>query len=116
MMKNITLIIGIILFVANLLFGSILSFYPSFNMWLNCGVIAATTILIYMLGIITLRDGFRISLSMLFGILGFIDFFLGLFAPQHYENNWYLITIIVIVAFEAILLTITLIISKTINN
>jgi len=55
-MKNITLITGIILLVANLLFGSILSIYPAFNMWLNCGVIVATTALIYMLGIITLTN------------------------------------------------------------
>jgi hypothetical protein len=40
---------------------------------------------------------------------------LGLFAPQRYENNWYLIAIILIVAIEAILLTITNIISKTIK-
>jgi len=114
-MKNITLITGIILLVANLLFGSILSVYPNFNMWLNCGVIAATTILIYFLGIITLKDGFRISLSMLFGIFGFIAFILGLFAPQQYIDNWYLIAIILIVALETILLTITHIISKNIN-
>ena len=114
-MKNITIIVGFILLIANLLFGSILSFYLSFNMWLNCGVIAATTALIYLLSIITIKDGFRISLSMLFGTFGVIEFILGLFAPQHYENNWYLIAIIIIVAFEAIVLTITHIVSKTIK-
>jgi hypothetical protein len=114
-MKNITLIIGIILFLANLLFGSILSVYPTFNMGLNCGVIAATTALLYVLRCITLKDGFYISLSMLFGIFGFIEFILGLFAPQRYENNWYLIAIILIVAIETIILTITNIISKKIE-
>ena len=114
-MKNITLIIGIILLVANLLFGSILSVYPTFNMWLNCGVIAATTALLYILKSIQLKDGFYISLSMLFGIFGFVAFILGLFAPQRYTDNWYLIAIILIGVFEAILLTITHIISKTIK-
>jgi hypothetical protein len=109
------LITGIILLIANLLFGSILSVYPAFNMWLNCGVIAATTALIYMLRQITMKDGFYVSLSILFGIFGFMEFILGLFAPQRYENNWYLIAIILIVALEAILLTITNIISKTIK-
>ena len=46
-MKNITLITGIILLVVNVLFGSILSSYPAFNMGLNCGVIVATTVLLY---------------------------------------------------------------------
>jgi hypothetical protein len=111
-MKNITLIIGIILFLANLLFGLILSAYPTFNMGLNCGVIAATTALLYTLRVITLKDGFYISLSMLFGMFGFIEFILGLFAPQQFENNWYLIAIILIVVIEAVILTVTHIVSK----
>ena len=115
-MKNITLIIGVILLVANLLFGSILSFYPSFNMWLSCGVIAATTTLLYIIKSIQLKDGYYIPLYMLFSIFGFIKFLLGLFAPQHYENNGYLIIIILIVTFEAIVLTITHIVSKRIDN
>lgn len=114
-MKNITLIIGIILLLANLLFGSILSAYPAFNMWLNCGVITATTILLYLLRCITLKDGFYVSLSMLFAVFGFIEFILGLFAPQQYENNWYLIAIIFIVVIESVILAITNIISKKIK-
>jgi hypothetical protein len=114
-MKNITLIVGIILLIANLLFGSILSIYPAFNMWLNCGVIVAGTVLLYTVGQIALKDGFKISLSFLFGTLGFICFILGLFTPQQYTDNWYLIAIILIVAFEAIILTVAHIISKTIK-
>jgi len=112
-MKNIVLIAGIILLAANLLFGSILTVYLNFNMWLNCGVIAATTALLYVVGQITLKDGFKISLSFLYSTLGIIIFILGLFASQQYTDNWYLIAIILIVAFEAIVLTITHIISNT---
>jgi hypothetical protein len=114
-MKNITLITGIILTIANLLFGSILSVYPAFNTGLNCGVIIVTTALLYILKSITLKDGYYISLYIIFGILGFIEFVLGLFAPQRYTDNWYLISIILIVAFEAIVLVITNIVSKKIN-
>ena len=111
-MKIITLIIGIILLVVNLLFGAIVSSYPSFNMWLNCGVIVETTALLYLLRAITLKDSFYISLYMLFGILGFIAFILGLYAPQKFADNWFLITIILIMAFEAIVLSVTHIVSK----
>ena len=114
-MKNITLITGIILLVANLLFGTILSRYESFNMWLNCGVIAATTALLYLLKIIRLKDGFYISLYMLFSVLGFIIFILGLLTPQKYEDNGYLVAIVLIVVVEAIILTITHITSKTVE-
>ncbi len=111
-MKNITLITGIILLLANLLLGSTLSAYPAFNMWLNCGVIATTTTLLYILRCISLKDGFYISLSMLFGTLGIAEFILGLFAPEQYKNNWYLIAITFIVVIEAVILTITSVISK----
>ena len=115
-MKNITLITGIIILTSNLLFGSILSSYPTFNMWLNCGVIAVTTVLLYLIGQITLKDGFKISLTFLFGFLGFIEFILGLFTPQRYTDNWYLITIILILVFEAIILTLTHITSKSVKK
>ncbi|MDR1116124.1 MAG: hypothetical protein LBL33_08285 [Tannerella sp.] len=114
-MKNITLITGIILLVANLLFGSILTDYPIFNMCLNCGVIIATTVLLYLLKTIQLKDGYYISLFMLFGLFGFIEFILGLFAPQRYTDNGYLIAVILIVAFEAIVLAITHTVSKKID-
>jgi len=114
-MKNITLITGIILLLANLLFGSILSIYPLFNMLLNSGVIIATTALLYIVGRITLKDAFKISLTFLFGFFGFIVFILGLFAPQKFTDNWYLISIILIITFEAIVLTITHIVSKKID-
>jgi hypothetical protein len=111
-MKNFFLITGIILFVANLLFGSILSFYPIFNMLVNCGVIAATTALIYALTVTKLQDGFRIPLTIIFSILGFVEFLLGLFAPQQYENNWFLIVIVLFVVFETIVFVLCNKISK----
>jgi len=114
-MKNITLITGIILLVANLLFGSMISSYPTFNMLLNCGVIIANTVLLYVVGQIALKDGFKISLSFIFSVMGFIIFILGLFAPQRYEDNLALMAILLIVVFEAIVLTITYIVSKKTN-
>ncbi|MDR1757759.1 MAG: hypothetical protein LBR51_02195 [Bacteroidales bacterium] len=112
MTKNIVLITGIILLVANLLFGSVLSAYSTFNMLLNCGVIIANSLLLYLLTCITLKDGFRISLSSLFSFLGFVEFILGLVAPQRYEDNGCLLAVILIVAFEAIVLVITNMVSK----
>jgi hypothetical protein len=114
MTKNIVLITGFILLIANLLIGSILSVYPAFNMLLNSGVIIANTVLLYLLSIITLKDGFRISLSFLFSFFGLVEFILGLIAPQRYEDNGYLLAVILIVAFEAIVLVITHLVSKNV--
>ena len=114
-LKNATLITGFILLVANILFGSILSIYPTFNMWINCGVIAITTILIYALSHIALKDAFKVSLSFLFSTLGFVIFVIGLLMPQRLEDNLHLVAIILIVAFQAIILTVANIVSKKIN-
>ena len=114
-MKNITLITGFIMLIANLLFGSILTIYPTFNMLLNSGIIIATTILIYAVGQIALKDAFKISLSFLFSTIGTILFILGLFTPPRYTDNLFLAAIILIVAFQASVLTITHIVSKKVN-
>jgi tellurite resistance protein TehA-like permease len=114
MMKTVILITGLILFITNLLFSSIIHVYPIFNVGLNCGVIVVTTLLLYIVNHIRLKDGFRTSLFMLFCIFGLVEFILGLIAPQHYKGNWYLIVIIFIVAVESIILVITNIVSKKI--
>ena len=113
-MKNLTLTVGLIFFVANLLFGLILTAYPTFNVCLNSVVILATTGLLYAMRRIGLRDAFYISLSMIFCFLGFVEFVLGLFAPDRFQNNWYLIVVILLLVFEAVLLTVTHRISKSI--
>ena len=114
-MKNIILITGIIFLVTNLLIGMIISFYPNFNMWLNCVVIGTNTILLYSLNMITLKDAFKISLSSFFAIMGIIEFILGMFAPEQMKDNWYLIIIIIALLIKAILLVITNMISKTVK-
>lgn len=114
-LKNTTLISGLVLLVANILFGLILSIYPMFNMWINCGVIVAVTLLIYALSHIVMKDAFKISLSFLFSTLGFVIFIIGLLMPQRFEDNLHLLAIILIVAFMAIVLAVTNIVSKKVG-
>lgn len=106
-MKKFILISGIILLVANLLFGLILTSYPMFNVGLNSVVILGTCALLYALQVITMKDAFAILLSFLFSLLGLIEFILGCFAPDQFENNWYLLVVIALLAFEGIFLLIT---------
>lgn len=101
-MKRLTLILGSIFLVANFLFGLILTAYAQFNMWLNCGVVLTNTILLYALQFIKLRDAYYISLSLLVIFFGLVEFVLGLFAPNDFENNWYLIVLIILIVIEAI--------------
>lgn len=102
-MKNLILVIGIICFVANLLLGLIISSYSPFNIWLNSSVIAINTGLMYAIATSSVKDGFKISLSILFPLCGLIEYFLGLFATNTFENNWFLIIAVIILFIESIL-------------
>lgn len=111
-MKNVILISGVILLVANLLFGLIMSAYDPFNVGINCCVIVLTTALIYSLKAIRLKDAFVASFAILFSLLGFIEFILGLFAGNKLQDNWWLILIVIFAAFELIALLMAATVSK----
>lgn len=106
-MKQIIIVIGIVLLVANLLFGLILSSYEVFNLFVSSLIIVATTALLFCLNVITLKDGFKISLHVLFFILGAIEFVLSLFLSKTFENNWLLLVIVVSLAIQSIILVAT---------
>ena len=111
-MKKIILLSCVILLVANLLFGAILSFYGWLNVTMSSVVIVITGLLVYLADTIHLKDGFKVSLMTLFVIAGFIEFALALIAPNRFTDNWWMILVIILIAIEAILLIIT----NTISN
>lgn len=115
-MRNITLIIGLLLLVANLIFGAVLACYPSFNIWLNSGIIALTTLLQYIVGRCGLKDAFYISSLSVISVLGTIAFALGLFAPSQMENNWLMLGIVSAILLEIAFVTIVTITSKANDN
>ena len=106
-MKQIIIIIGVILLIANLLFGLILSSYEAFNLFVSSLVIVITTALLFCLNVVTLKDGFKISLHVLFLILGGIEFALSLFSSKNLENNWFLLVIVFSLAIQSIILLVT---------
>lgn len=114
-MKSLYLIIGGLLFIANLLLGLLISAYEPFNMWLNCGVITINTILMIVIASINLNDGFRISLSSLYPIIGLIELVCGLFCEPHFENNPMVVFIIMAMLAQAIIMIVTNYISKTVK-
>ncbi len=101
-MKKGLLIFGIILLISNILIGLIVSSYETFNVCLTSVVIVATTLLLGWLSSSNLKDAFKISLTVLFSFLGFVEFVLGLVAPSQFEDNWYLVIIIVLIIIESL--------------
>ena len=111
-MKNLTLVIGGIILLLNLVIGLIFSAYKPFNIGLNSGVIIVNTLMLYSLGVIQIKDGFRISLSFLFLIAAAIEFILGFFVPETYENSITLTMLILLFAGQVILYLIAYFVSK----
>lgn len=114
-MKKIIILSSIILLIANLLFGAILSFYGGFNVVLSSMVIVATGILLYLTDTIYLKDGYKISLILLFTIAGALELILSLFAPNQVVDNWWLILVIILITVEVLLLIITSAISHKVK-
>lgn len=111
-MKNLTLVIGGIILLLNLVIGLIFTSYKPFNIGLNIGVIIVNTLLLYILGVSQIKDGFKISLSFLFLIAAVIEFILTLFVPSEWENNATLTMLILLFASQVILYIIAYFVSK----
>ena len=111
-MKNLTLIIGGIILLLNLVIGMIFSAYKPFNIGLNSAVIVVNTLMLYSLGVAQIKDGFKISLSFLFLIAAAIEFILALFVPETLENNVTLTMLILLFAGQIILYAIAYFVSK----
>jgi hypothetical protein len=111
-MKKIVILSSIVLLIANLLFGLILSFYGGCNVAMSSLVIVGTGILLYLTDTINLKDGYKVSMSILFAVVGCLEFVLSLIAPNRFTDNWWLIIVIMIMAFEAIMLIVT----NTVSN
>ncbi len=114
-MKKIIILSSIVLLVANLLFGLILSFYGGCNVAMSSFVIVGTGLLLYLIHSINLKDGYKVSLTFLFTIVGCLEFVLSLIAPNRFTDNWWLIIVILLMVFEAIMLIVTSAISNKIK-
>lgn len=115
MIKQIVLKIGLVCLLVNLLFGLILSMYSSFNIWVSSLVIVINVGLLYFLNIVTLRDGFKTSLMLLFGIGALVEYAISLFLDNKLEDNLCLIGLVALLAIKCILLMVSNIVSNKIE-
>lgn len=115
-MKRIIIVIGTLTFVFNVLLGLLLSFYPAFNMGVNCGIIVLNTILIYSLYRLNIRDAFRITFSFLFASLTIVELVIGCLMPERLQNNGCLIALTILLFSEISLIALTNIMSNKIKK
>lgn len=114
-MKRIIIFSCLVLLLANLLFGIVLSAYEWVNVLISSSIIVLTGIFMLLIGILPLKDGFKASLYVIYPALGFIEFMLSAFSPDRIKDNWAMIVLILLVAFQIIFLFITNIISNKIK-
>lgn len=114
-MKQIVLTLGVIFLFANLAFGLVLDSYDLFNLLMSSGVIIFTTIILISIELIKMKDGFKIPLYAINSFCGIIEYIITLIVKNDMPNNWYYVLLIVIVAFQLVVLTATNITSKKIS-
>lgn len=103
-MNKVNLIIGGLCLIVNILCGMVLSCYSAFNCGVTSGVIVLNMGILYLISVINLKDAFRISLNCLFLILAIIEFVVGLFSPERFEDNGFLVFLILALLAEGLIL------------
>jgi hypothetical protein len=111
-MKKIILYSAIGFLILNTVFGFVLSIYLQFNWLLNDFVIITNALLMYFLFTSEIKDGFKISYSFAWPLLGAIQFVLALFMSSKIEDNIQFLLIIAILFLQILMLVIGKFVSK----
>lgn len=111
-MKNLIITITLLLLFANIVAGVLLSTYSCFNVILTSMVIMITGVLMLVMSSMKLKSAFKISLSFLFSLIFIAMIVLGLISPERLQDNYAIIIIVLLLIFEAICMTIVLMINK----
>lgn len=112
-MKRSIFLIGSILVIVNLMLGMIISAYGYINLVASTVILVLTAVVLLLVnGLMSLKDGYVVSLNILIPIIGLIQYLIAIFMPSRFSDNWGLITLLVLIAIEAILLVATNSISK----
>ena len=113
-MKAIILSVAGLCLIVNILCGCIISSYSAFNCGVTSGIIVLNAIIMLIVSEITLKDGFRISLNVLFPIMTVVEFVAGLFSSERFQDNGILVFVLIALLLEGIIIIITNKTSKTV--
>ena len=113
-MKSIVLYIGLLCLVINAICGLVLSSYSLFNCLLTSAIIIINMVLMYLVSVLTLKDAYRISVNVLFPLLFIAEIVCGIFSPEQWKDNWFIIFMAVAILIEGIILIIINYLSKNV--
>jgi hypothetical protein len=102
-MKKIVVIVGICLLLINSVAILIISDYYLFNYLLIDFVIIYTFTFLYLLNVISIKDGYRITLGFAYPILLLIKIFFAIISPPIFLDNYLLLIILIICLVELLI-------------
>lgn len=114
-MKGLTFILGLLMLAINIVAGKILSAYAPFNMWANCGVIIVNVIFLWLVDVVHMKDGFRVSLNSIFPFLGVIEFLCIAFSCPRLEDNGAVISVMLLILLQIVLLAVAYQVSRSVQ-
>lgn len=114
-MKRIIVFSCAVLFIANLLFGLLLSAYEWFNVFVSSMTIVLYGAFMLLIGMLPLKEGFKASFYIIYPILSLVEFVLSLFSANRLTDNWIIIVLMCVVLFQIILLFVANVISNKIK-
>ena len=114
-MKNLSIIVGSIAFLFNVILGLMTSGYETFNCVLNSGIIVVSVLLLCAASSHKLRDGFKISLGCLFPVFFIAEIICGCLASNQIKDNLSLIIILLLVIVQVVMLVLANYSSKNIK-
>lgn len=103
-MKRLSPILFVIFLAINIIAGLLLSCYPMFNMVLNSVVLFVASLFSLWINKKPLSSAFLTSLAFIIPSITLIEFVIGIFSPSQFQDNWGIIAILCLMAFEGFLI------------
>ena len=104
-MKTLSIIMGIVLVLLNLVICYLITSVEQNALILSTVVVFITFLFLYISQALPIKDGFKISLPFLFAFGGLAEYVLSFFVGKELKNNGYLIAILVLFVIQALILS-----------
>lgn len=111
-MKHITIILGLLIIAANLLFGHIMNSYPWHTAVVTSVALVIEIIMLLLVSCVPMKDAFRASLNILFPAIALIQFITLLYVPDEGFDSACYVVAIVLFLLQVLLLLATNHVSK----
>ncbi len=111
-MKKLLIDSGIVFLILNTLVGFLISSYQPFHFLSVNLIILVSVTLLYILTISDTSQGYKIGLSVLFVITGVIKAICIIVGPAQFQNNYFLIVALLVLAIEIVCLMTAMTVKK----